>query len=350
MRLYRSLLILATLLAFGVISLGAYVRLSDAGLGCPDWPGCYGHLVGVPDAAHEQSAALAAFPGKPVEAHKAWKEMVHRYFAGTLGLLIALIAGLGWRHRSALQQSPALPTALLVVVGLQAALGMWTVTLLLKPVIVSLHLLGGMSTLALLVWLLLRQYPVHLPEPIASLRFHARLALLAVIVQIALGGWVSSNYAALACSDFPTCLGGWMPEMDFAHAFQFRRELGQTADGALLANTALTAIHWAHRVGALVVTLVVGSLAFALSRRPERRNWAWLLGFCLLLQIGLGIANVLLALPLPIAVAHNAGAAIMLAASLALNVRLGANAAVADTLAGTPVKRRSSVLGAQDAR
>ena len=350
MRLYRSLLILATLLAFGVISLGAYVRLSDAGLGCPDWPGCYGHLVGVPDAAHEQSAALAAFPGKPVEAHKAWKEMVHRYFAGTLGLVIALIAGLGWRHRRALQQSPTLPTALLVVVGLQAALGMWTVTLLLKPVIVSLHLLGGMSTLALLVWLLLRQYPAQVPERVARLRFHARLALLVVIVQIALGGWVSSNYAALACSDFPTCLGGWMPEMDFAHAFQFRRELGQTADGALLANTALTAIHWAHRVGALVVTLVVGSLAFALSRRPERRNWAWLLGFCLLLQIGLGIANVLLALPLPIAVAHNAGAAIMLAASLALNVRLGANAAVADTLAGTPVKRRPSGLRAQNAR
>jgi len=350
MRLYRSLLVLATLLAFGVISLGAYVRLSDAGLGCPDWPGCYGHLVGVPDAAHEQSAALAAFPGKPVEAHKAWKEMVHRYFAGTLGLVIALIAGLGWRYRRTLQQSPALPTALLVVVGLQAALGMWTVTLLLKPVIVSLHLLGGMSTLALLVWLMLRQYPIHPAGRAESLRFHARLALLAVIVQIALGGWVSSNYAALACSDFPTCLGGWMPEMDFAHAFQFRRELGQTADGALLSNAALTAIHWTHRVGALVVTLIVVSLVFALSRRPERRNWAWLLAICLLLQIGLGIANVLMALPLPVAVAHNAGAAILLAATLALNVRLGQNAATANTFAGTPVKRRPSGLRARNAR
>ena len=350
MRLYRLLLILATLLAFGVISLGAYVRLSDAGLGCPDWPGCYGHLVGVPDAAYDQSATLAAFPGKPVEAHKAWKEMVHRYFAGTLGLLIALIARLGWRYRRTLQQSPALPTALLVVVGLQAALGMWTVTLLLKPVIVSLHLLGGMSTLALLVWLLLRQYPVQLPERTASLRFHARLALLAVIVQIALGGWVSSNYAALACSDFPTCLGGWMPEMDFAHAFQFLRELGQTTDGALLSNAALTAIHWAHRVGALAVTLVVGSLVFALARRPEQRNWAWLLATCLLLQIGLGIANVLLALPLPIAVAHNAGAALLLIATLALNVRLGQNAATANTFAGTPVKRRPAGPRAQNAR
>ncbi len=157
MRFYRPLLILATLLAFGVVSLGAYVRLSDAGLGCPDWPGCYGHLIGVPEQAHEQSAALQAFPGKPVEAHKAWKEMVHRYFAGLLGLLILAIAWLAWRYRQALQASPVLPTVLLAVVGFQAMLGMWTVTLLLKPVIVTGHLLGGMTTLALLVWLLLRQ-------------------------------------------------------------------------------------------------------------------------------------------------------------------------------------------------
>ena len=352
MRFYRRLIVLATLLALGVISLGAYVRLSDAGLGCPDWPGCYGHLVGVPDAAHEQSAALAAFPDKPVEVHKAWKEMAHRYFAGTLGLLIALITVLGWRHRRSLQQSPALPTTLLVVVGLQAALGMWTVTLLLKPVIVSLHLLGGMATLALLVWLLLRQYPVRLLELGAgfSLRFLARLALLAVVVQIALGGWVSSNYAALACSDFPTCLGGWMPEMDFAHAFQLHRELGETVDGALLSNAALTAIHWTHRVGALVVTLIVGALVFVLARRPEQRNWAWLLAACLLLQIGLGIANVLLALPLPIAVAHNAGAAVLLVVTLALNVRLGQNAAVQGSIAGSRVKRRSTGWSAQNAR
>ena len=351
LRFYRPLIVIATLLAFGVISLGAYVRLSDAGLGCPDWPGCYGQLVGVPDAAHEQSAALKAFPDRPVEAHKAWKEMVHRYFAGTLGLLIVLIVVLAWRHRLHLQQSPALPMVLLAVVGLQAALGMWTVTLLLKPVIVSAHLLGGMTTLALLVWLLLRQRALGRPlSSTVRLRLHAALALLAVIVQIALGGWVSSNYAALACSDFPTCLGGWMPEMDFAHAFQFHRELGQTADGALLSNAALTAIHWSHRVGALVVTLIVGSLVFVLSRQLDGRNWASFLVTCLLLQIGLGIANILLTLPLPIAVAHNAGAALLLAATLALNVRLGQNAATANTLAGTPVKRRSSVQGVQSAR
>lgn len=326
-RFYRPLLVIATLLAFGVIALGAYVRLSDAGLGCPDWPGCYGHLVGVPDAAHEQAAALKAFPDRPVEAHKAWKEMVHRYFAGTLGLLVALIAVIAWRHRRILRQSPLLPTALLAVIAFQAALGMWTVTLLLKPVIVSAHLLGGMTTLALLIGLLLRQRAIARPLPVgAGLRAHAVLALMAVITQIALGGWVSSNYAALACSDFPTCLGQWWPEMDFAHAFQFRRELGQTVDGALLSNAALTAIHWTHRVGALVVTLIVGSLVFSLSRLPAWRSFAWLLAGGLLLQIGLGIGNILLALPLPLAVAHNAGAALLLAVTLALNVRLGQSA------------------------
>ena len=322
MRLYRPLLILATLLAFGVISLGAYVRLSDAGLGCPDWPGCYGHLIGVPEAAHEQSAALQAFPDKPVQAHKAWKEMVHRYFAGTLGLLVALIAVLAWRYRHALKQSPALPTVLVGVISMQALLGMWTVTLLLKPAIVSAHLLGGMTTLALLVWLLLGRRQHSQIQPTGKLGFLATLALIAVIVQIALGGWVSSNYAALACSDFPTCLGVWRPEMDFTHAFQLHRELGQTASGELLSLKALTAIHWTHRVGALIVTLLVGLLAVVLLRRPEWHNWGLLLGTSLLVQIGLGIANVLLSLPLSLAVAHNAGAAILLTVTLALNFRL----------------------------
>jgi len=372
MRLYRPLLILATLLAFGVISLGAYVRLSDAGLGCPDWPGCYGHLIGIPEAAHEQSAALQAFPDKPVQAHKAWKEMVHRYFAGALGLLVALIAVLAWRHRRTLKQSPVLPTVLVGVIGLQALLGMWTVTLLLKPVIVSAHLIGGMTTLALLVWLLLQHSlpfaqkegqsflgdkgiteispspsrgglewgwgkipslinPIPLPtSPLkgeemmhtAFMRLLAALALLTVVIQIALGGWVSSNYAALACSDFPTCLGAWRPEMDFAQAFQIHRELGQTASGELLSLNALTAIHWAHRVGALITSVIVGALSIALLRRHEWRNWGLLLGASLLIQIGLGIANVLLSLPLSLAVAHNAGAAILLTVTLALNFRL----------------------------
>lgn len=322
MRLYRPLLLLATLLAFGVVSLGAYVRLSDAGLGCPDWPGCYGHLVGVPEQAHEQSAALQAFPGKPVEAHKAWKEMVHRYFAGTLGLLILSIAWLAWQHRRRLRQSPLLPTALVGVVGLQALLGMWTVTLLLKPVIVSAHLIGGMTTLALLLWLLLRQTVNNARSATGGLRLIGLLALLAVTGQIALGGWVSSNYAALACADFPTCQGAWLPEMDLTHAFQLRRELGQTADGVLLSNAALTAIHWSHRIGALIVLLVAGTLAILLLRRPDWRRGGFLLALALAAQVSLGIANVVLSLPLPLAVAHNTGAAILLAVTLALNFQL----------------------------
>lgn len=322
MRFYRSLLLLATLLAFGVVSLGAYVRLADAGLGCPDWPGCYGHLLGVPEQAHEHTAALQAFPGKPVEAQKAWKEMVHRYFAGTLGLLIVLIAWLAWRHRRALAQSPLLPTMLVGIVGLQAMLGMWTVTLLLKPVIVSAHLIGGMTTLALLLCLLLRQTSVEEMPATRDLYLPGLFALFVVVGQIALGGWVSSNYAALACSDFPTCQGVWLPEMDFKHAFQLHRELGQTADGAMLSNAALTAIHWTHRMGAFVVLLVVGTLSWLLIRRAEWRVWGVLLALALAAQIALGIANVLLSLPLPLAVAHNTGAVILLALTVAFNFRL----------------------------
>jgi cytochrome c oxidase assembly protein subunit 15 len=324
MRLYRGLALVATLLAFGVVALGAYVRLSDAGLGCPDWPGCYGHLLGVPDAPHEQAAAAQSFPGKPVETGKAWKEMVHRYFAGTLGLLILGLAILAWRPEMRDRASPLLPTALLGIVGFQALLGMWTVTLLLKPVIVTAHLLGGMTTLGLLVWLLLRQTqtsmrPVERPN---SLRPLALLALGAVIAQIALGGWTSSNYAALACTDFPTCQGNWLPTMDFGHAFALRRELGQTSDGGLLPFSALTAIHWSHRFWAVGVLLAVGGLAIRLLRLPAWRRWGlWLAGL-LTLQWCLGIANVLLSLPLPIAVAHNLGAAALLAATLALNFRL----------------------------
>jgi cytochrome c oxidase assembly protein subunit 15 len=320
MRLYRSILLLATVVAFCVVSLGAYVRLSDAGLGCPDWPGCYGQLLGVPEQPDEQSAARQAFPGKPLQADKAWKEMLHRYLAGSLGLLILAIFVLAWRRRKLLRQSPFLPTLLLAVVCFQAALGMWTVTLLLKPIIVTAHLIGGMTTLALLLWLLLRQSDFR-PISTASrgLRFAGLLALLAII---ALGGWVSSNYAALACSDFPACQGTWLPAMDFAHAFQFRHELGQTDNGALLSNSALTAIHWTHRVGALIVLVVAGALASALLRSQHGRRWGLLLALALGGQILLGIANVLFSLPLPLAVAHNTGAAILLAITLALNLRL----------------------------
>jgi cytochrome c oxidase assembly protein subunit 15 len=324
-RLYRRLLLVATLLAFAVIALGAYVRLSDAGLGCPDWPGCYGHWLGVPDEHHEQQAAAQAFPDRPLDTGKAWKEMLHRYLAGTLSLLILALCILAWRKQMRSHQSPALPTALLVIVGLQAALGMWTVTLQLKPVIVTLHLIGGMTTLSILVGMAAARGEARPDASITpGLRRLAAVTLLAIIIQIALGGWVSSNYAALACPDFPTCQSQWQPAMDFTHAFSLHRELGQTSDGQLLPLAALTAIHWSHRVGALIVTLMTAMLAIALLRTSTHRwrSWASLLAALLLAQVGLGMANVLLGLPLAIAVAHNLGAALLLTATLALNIRL----------------------------
>lgn len=307
MRLYRRLLAVATLLALAVVALGAWVRLSDAGLGCPDWPGCYSQLIGVPEHA--------------ADGAKAWKEMIHRYAAGTLGLCILGLCLLSWRLRP--QLSPALPTALVVLVALQALLGMWTVTLLLKPVIVSAHLLGGMTTLALLVWLNLRQRGLPAAGGAGpGLKAGGLLALALLVAQIALGGWVSSNYAALACPDFPTCQGRWLPDMDYAQAFALHRELGQAADGARLPAAALTAIHWSHRIGALLAGLALGGLAIALWRRPGWRIPGALLLALLAAQIGLGIANVRLGLPLPLAVAHNVGAALLLSTTLAINFRL----------------------------
>lgn len=320
---YRRLIFIAALLTFGVVVLGAYVRLSDAGLGCPDWPGCYGKLS--PAHAHQEiAAALADNPHGPVSAPKAWKEMIHRYFASTLGLLIVSIAALTLAKRNAVRQSPLLPSMLVGIVVLQGLLGMWTVTLLLKPAIVTAHLLGGMSILALLTWLALRQlFPS--PRPLASgLRPWALLALLVLFAQIALGGWVSTNYAALACADFPQCHRAWIPDMQFHDAFHIVRELGMTPDGALLNLENLTAIHWVHRVGAAVTTLVVGGLGLSLWRRTGLRPFGLLLLVALAVQLTLGIANIMLQLPLPVAVAHNAGAALLLVSLVIVNYRLGA--------------------------
>ena len=235
---FRSLVYATTALAFVVVAVGAFVRLSDAGLGCPDWPGCYGQVT--PAHAEEEIARAVGDQGGgehgPVSLRKAWKEMAHRYLAGTLGLLIVSIAILAWRQRGVLRQSPALPGALVGIVMLQAALGMWTVTLLLKPVVVTLHLLGGMATFALLAWLALRQHALSDGGDASSaaarrLQPWALGGLAILVLQIALGGWVSSNYAALACIDFPTCHGVWRPNMDFRHGFQLVRELGRTGGG-----------------------------------------------------------------------------------------------------------------------
>ena len=298
----------------GVVVLGAYVRLSDAGLGCPDWPGCYGH-IGVPQ--HE--AAQQAFPDKPLEIHKAWKEMAHRYFAGTLGLLIAAIFFTAWRGRGQLNTKPTLPSVLVLLVMFQAALGMWTVTLLLKPVIVSLHLLGGMATLGLLTWLASKRLPSVSAN---AMRPWALLALVVLACQIALGGWTSTNYAALACPDFPMCQSAWLPNTDFSHAFHLLRELGQNADGSQLSLEALTAIHLLHRLGALITFLYLGWFGSKLLKISGLAVWGRLLLTTLLVQIGLGISNVLLGLPLVIAVAHNAGAAVLLMTLVVVNCKL----------------------------
>ena len=322
--MFRKLVWFAVIYTFVVVVVGAYVRLSDAGLGCPDWPGCYGELT--PHLAQDDIAKAVEDQGGthgPVSLGKAWKEMFHRYIAGGLGLVILAIAVTAWLRRRELRQSPLLATSLLVLVMFQAALGMWTVTLLLKPVIVTLHLLGGLATLALLAWLGLRQETFK-PVPAAAMRLRpwALLTLLIVIGQIMLGGWVSTNYAALACVDFPTCHGQWLPEMDFHHGFQLVRELGMTAAGTHLSYDAITAIHWTHRVGAAVTFLYAGGFALVLLRTAGLAGYGAVLLAVLLLQVALGIANVVAGLPLAVAAAHNAGAAILLVTAVVINFAL----------------------------
>lgn len=324
MRFYRNLILAALVLTLGVVSLGAYVRLSDAGLGCPDWPGCYGRVT-PHHAADAIDAELAVRPDGPVSHAKAWKEMVHRYFAGTLGLLILAIMVLSWRNRGETSGGPGLPLLLLGLVVFQALLGMWTVTRLLKPLVVSAHLLGGMATLSLLLWLWLRersQYSRAYYARVDHLRGGAWLGLILVTIQIALGGWVSTNYAALACTDFPMCQAAWVPTMDFEHAFTLHRELGKTASGELLSMAALTAIHWMHRAMALVVAVYLGWLMLRLFRTPGYAGMGLAIGSLLALQVSLGIGNVLLGLPLSLAVAHNAGAALLLSSLVWLNHRV----------------------------
>jgi len=317
---YRTLVTLTAILAFVVVVVGAFVRLSDAGLGCPDWPGCYGKPAPVlAKAAIERAVARQGGDQGPVSLGKAWKEMGHRYLAGTLGLLILLIALVGWARRRALGQSPWLASVLVLVVALQAALGMWTVTLRLKPVIVTAHLIGGMTTFALLVWLALRQWKFDPDAQAYRLRIPAALALLVVVTQIVLGGWVSANYAALACPDWPLCLGHVVPKMDFSNAFHLIRPLGRTGSGAMLPFDALTAIHWTHRTFALVVVMVVGWTAWSSLRLPAMRPVGWLLLALLVIQFSLGVTNVLAGLPLAVADAHNAGAALLLGSLVMLN-------------------------------
>ncbi len=314
----------ALALTFAVVVLGAYVRLSDAGLGCPDWPGCYGQLD-VPDEPHQIVEANQNFPHRPVEPAKAWKEMVHRYFAGALGLLVLALSSDLWRRRGRPGQPVALPLGLLALIVFQALLGMWTVTWQLKPVVVMAHLLGGLTTLGLLAWLVLGQGRYGARDAALdgrTLRGYALLGLVLLVAQIALGGWTSANYAALSCPDFPTCQGHWWPPTDFGEAFTLWRGLGISYEGGVLGNEARMTIHWAHRLGALAVALYLGWLSWRLLQGgPSRavRLAGGVLAALLLAQLALGVANVLLRLPLPVAVAHSGVAALLLLALVALN-------------------------------
>jgi len=330
----RTLTLLTLFLTFDLIVFGAYTRLSDSGLGCPDWPGCYAQSTPLAAQAHI-AAAEAAQPHGPVTQRKAWVEMLHRYLAMSVGALITAMAlvhaGLALRRRRPPTQAVLDPaprdappvfaawTALLFLwVCGQGAFGALTVTMKLYPVIVTAHLLGGVGLLALLAVMAHRQAPNALDLP-TRLRWAVRAVLLLVIAQVTLGGWVSTNYAVLACADFPTCQGSWWPAMDLASGFQWRRELGQTADGRFLPFDALTAIHVVHRLGAVAVALAVGALAWAL-RRGGRTQAARALAGLLAWQIVSGISNVVLDWPLAAALAHTAGAAALVATLAALSV------------------------------
>jgi len=320
---YRRLCLFATLLALTVTVMGAWVRLSDAGLGCPDWPGCYGSLV-VPSAATDVADAEAAYPQRPLEASKAWKEMIHRYAASTLGFSIMLIALFAWLNRRDPDQSVKVPIALFFLVCFQGLLGMWTVTLLLKPLIVMGHLLGGLSTLGLLFWLVLEnRYPQTAAEKQSNTVPKAAVAaLLVLICQLALGGWTSSNYAALACPDLPTCQGAWWPEqVDFAEGFVMWRGLGVDYEFGILEAPARVAIHFTHRLGAILATLFIVFAAhkYMRSGTPRMKRASVLALTALVAQVSIGIATVWFGLPLLVATAHNMVAALLLLSVINLN-------------------------------
>jgi cytochrome c oxidase assembly protein subunit 15 len=328
---FRRIALLAAALALLVIVMGAWVRLSAAGLGCPDWPGCYGHFT-AGEAGRNVDAVNAAFPDRPFEYHKAVKEMVHRYAASTLGFLILVLAGLAIANRKDPAQPLALPLALVGLVIFQGLLGMWTVTLLLKPLIVVLHLLGGLATFSLLAWLALNSRAgassrssiegAALRGRSDALRRLALAGLVILVVQIALGGWTSSNYAALACPDFPKCQNEWWPQMDADEAFVLWRGLGIDYEGGVLDHPARVAIHFAHRLGALATAAILGVLSILAWRRgrtPAVRAAGAAVGVVLLAQIILGPVMVMRALPLSLATAHNGVAALLLLSVVALN-------------------------------
>lgn len=321
LKLFRRLALAGALLALVVVVLGAWVRLSAAGLGCPDWPGCYGHLT-VDQAAQNADAINQAFPERPFVYHKAIKEMVHRYFASTLGLVILVLAGVALSNRRDPNQPVALPVALVALVILQGLLGMWTVTLLLKPLIVVLHLIGGLTTLSLLAWLSIDPERRSRVKEEMGLRRLALVGLAVLALQIVLGGWTSSNYAALACPDFPTCQNAAWPNMDIRDAFVLWRGLGIDYEGGVLDHPARVAIHFFHRLGAILTALVLLTLSLMTwqkGRNSSVRIAGALVGAVLLAQLILGPLMVVRGLPLVLATAHNGVAALLLLSVVRLN-------------------------------
>ena len=367
LQVLRGLALLAAVFAFGVVMFGAFVRLSNAGLSCPDWPTCYGKATW-PEHAHEIVSANQAFPDRPFETDKAWREQVHRMLAGTLGTLVLVLALLaGWRNAwvrialivaavlaaggvslymhgerlfSSLLAAVAIGLPLLGALALrrpgawrisvlalgvvifQAMLGMWTVTLLLKPIVVLGHLLGGITTFALLAWAALRYAGVGAEdERYAALRKALVIGIVLLLAQIALGGWTSSNYAALACgTDFPTCLGQWVPPTDFHQGFVLWRGVGVNYEGGVLDMAARSAIQIAHRIGALVVFCYLGWLSHRVAKQGLRR-FGIAVAVVLVSQVLLGISNVHFGLPLPVATLHNGVAALLLFTLLATLAR-----------------------------
>jgi cytochrome c oxidase assembly protein subunit 15 len=337
-RWIRSLALAGLVLCFTVVVLGAYVRLTTAGLGCPDWPGCYGHFK--PPTHLEIAENNQVFPNEPIDEGKAWREMIHRYAASTLGLICVAMAVLAFATRRQRLVSLPLAWGLVAIIVFQGLLGMLTVTWQVTPLVVTGHLLFGLTTLSLLWWLWLSlpgrswQRAATAPSMMAveSARTAWRLALIgliALIIQIALGGWTSTNYADIACPDFPKCQNAWWPNADFRDAFVLWRGLGVNYEGGVLSIPARVAIHLTHRMGAIVATLTLILAAATVIRSRSSQTYviaAYAVLLALALQLTIAITMVLRGFPLWLATAHTAGAALLLLSVLALLRGAGATA------------------------
>lgn len=315
----------ACLVAVIVLGMGVFTRLADAGLGCPDWPGCYGHILW-PNEEHEVARANEAFPHAPVEHDKTWPEMIHRYLATSLGLFTIALLVFAVRNRGP-EQPIKLPIFLLGFIILQGMFGMWTVTLKLWPQVVTAHLLGGFTTLSLLWLLTLRlnnhrwQVPAIGEARLRSLRRFAVVALVVVTAQIALGGWTTSNYAAIACPDFPHCQGAWLPPMDFASGFNIGQHVGPNYLGGIMDNDARVAIHVSHRIGAIFTAIVLLFMFVRLRGlgHMAANRLSWVLLVVLIGQILLGVSNIVFSFPIAVAVAHNLVGALLLLVVVSAN-------------------------------